>query len=47
MSAICDVFDTSNFPVDHQLFSTVNNEVVGKYIDEFGGKFHKEFVGLR
>ena len=42
-----DVYDTSNFPTNHPLYSEVNKKVVGKFKDELGGKLLKEFVGLR
>lgn len=40
-------YDTSNYPVDHVLYSNVNKKVVGKFKDELGGQPIKEFVGLR
>lgn len=42
-----DQYDTSNYPVNHPLFSTVNKKVVGKFKDEAAGKTIREFVGLR
>ena len=42
-----DLFDTSNFPVDHPLYSTTNKAVVGKFKSETGSKTVAEFVGLR
>ena len=42
-----DMFDTSNFPTDHPLFSNANKKVIGKMKDEMGGEAIKEFVGLR
>jgi hypothetical protein len=42
-----DLFDTSNFPVDHPLYSTINKAVVGKFKSETGSKTVAEFVGLR
>ena len=47
MSTMLDVFDTSSFPVDHQLFSTATKKVAGKFEDELGGKLLKELMGLR
>ena len=43
------IFDTSNFPVDHPsgIRSGVNKKVVGMFKDEAGGKIMEEFVGLR
>ena len=40
-------FDTSNFPVDHPLYSTVNHRRVGKMKSETGSTPPTEFVGLR
>jgi hypothetical protein len=42
-----DLFDTSNFPKDHPLYSTENKAVVGKFKSETGDKAIAEFVGLR
>ncbi len=33
-----DLVDTSNFPVDHPLYSTVNKAVVGTFKSETGSK---------
>ena len=41
-----DLYDTSNFPEDHPLYSTTNKKV-GKFKDELGGKVLTEFMGLR
>jgi hypothetical protein len=42
-----DRFDTSDYPVDHPLYSTVNKTVLGKFKDDCNGRIIKEFVGLR
>ena len=42
-----DVYNTSNCPSDHPLYSTVNKKVVGKFKDELSGKHLAEFVTLR
>ena len=42
-----DLYDTSNYSPDHQLFSDTNKKVIGKFKDELGGKAMKEFVGIR
>ena len=42
-----DLFDTSNFPKDHKLYSMKNKSVVGKFKSETGHKTISEFVGLR
>lgn len=31
------LYDTSNYPKDHALYSTVNKKVIGKFKDETGG----------
>ena len=41
------IYDTSNYPADHPLFSTANKKVIGKFKDELGGKVMTEFVGIR
>ena len=46
MSLNADLYDTSNFPEDHPLYSTTNKKV-GKFKDELGGKVLTEFIGLR
>lgn len=42
-----DLFDLSNYPQSHPLFSNANKRVVGKMKDEFPGRIIHEFVGLR
>ena len=42
-----DLFDTSEYPPDHFLFSTRNKKVLGKFKDEVHGTPVQEFVGLR
>ena len=42
-----DYFDTSDYPIDHPLHSTVNKKVIGKMKDETNGVPIEEFVGLR
>jgi hypothetical protein len=41
-----DHFDTSDYPPDHELYSSKNKKVLGKYKDELNSKVLKEFVGL-
>ena len=41
------LYDTSNYPQDHPLYSAVNKKVIGKFKDETGGLPITEFVGLR
>ena len=41
------IYDTSNYPADHPLYSTNNKKVIGKFKDELGGKVMTEFVGIR
>jgi hypothetical protein len=43
LSKIQGLLDTSNYPVDHPLFSTANAKVLGKFKDECGGL---QMVGL-
>ena len=40
-------FDTSEYPVDHKLYSEKNKKVIGKFKDESFGQTPSEFVGLR
>ena len=44
-----ELFDTSNFPKNHQsnIPTGVNKKVIGMFKDEEGGKIITEFVGLR
>ena len=41
------LFDTSDYPTSHQLYSSTNAKVIGKFKDECNGKPPLEFVGLR
>ena len=47
MKAHMNLFDTSNYPNTHHLYSNVNMKVPGKMTDETAGAVIKEFVGLR
>ena len=40
-------YDTSNYPAQHKLFSTVNGKVLGKFKDETASVPPIEFVGLK
>ena len=42
-----DMFDTSEYPTDHLLYSNQNKKALGKMKDESFGEPHVEFVGLR
>ena len=42
-----DLFYTSNFPVDHPIYSNVNKKVVGKFKDECPKFPIREFIGLK
>src|SRR6218665_661455 len=42
-----NVYDTSDYPVDHFLHSKTNAKVIGKFKDETNGVAPLEFVGLR
>ena len=41
------LYDTSNYPQDHPLYSVKNKKVIGKFKDEIGGHPITEWVGLR
>jgi len=47
MQAELDYFDTSNFERDHELFSSKNHRVLGKFKSETGSLQPVEFVGLK
>ena len=47
MKADEQLYDTSDYPKDHPLHSTVNKKVIGKFKDETEGVPVSEFVGLR
>ena len=47
MAKHADLYDTSNYPADHPLFSNINKKVIGKMKDELGGKMMTEFIGIR
>ena len=40
-------YDTSDYPTNHPLYSTVNKKVIGKMKDELNGTIIEEYVGLR
>lgn len=42
-----DLFDTSEYPPEHFLFSEANKKKIGKFKDENAGEHVLEFVGLR
>ena len=42
-----DLYDTSDYPRDHALYSKRNAKVVGKFKDELNGVAALEFIGLR
>ena len=42
-----ELYDTSNYPKEHFLFSNANKKVIGKFKDETGGLPITEWVGLR
>lgn len=42
-----ELYDTSDYPKDHMLYSDKNKKVVGKLKDENNGKIFTHFVGLR
>jgi hypothetical protein len=47
MKESSDVYDTSDYPKDHALYSTANKKVAGKFKDESNGLIITSFVGLR
>ena len=42
-----NLFDLSNYPVSHELYSSINCKVPGKFKDEMGGVCIKQFIGIR
>ena len=42
-----ELYDTSDYPKDHPLYSNTNKKVIGKFKDETEGRPIAEFVGLR
>jgi hypothetical protein len=42
-----DLFDLSEYPEDHILYSTKNKKVVGKFKDELSGNIMNKFIALR
>ena len=42
-----DLYDFSDYPKDHPLYSTHNKKVIGKFKDEMGGEPVSEFIGLQ
>ncbi len=42
-----NIYDTSNYSPESELFSSKNKKVIGKFKDELGGSVMSEFVGLR
>ena len=47
MSLNADLYDTSNYPAGHPLFSNTNKKIIGKFKDELGGQLLTEFIGIR
>ena len=41
------LYDFSNYPEDHPLYSDINKKVIGKFKDELNRLVMEEFVGLR
>ena len=41
------LYDTSNYPKEHFLYSTINKKIIGKFKDETGGLPIVEWIGLR
>jgi len=47
MKSDLELYDTSDYPKEHQLHSNKNKKVIGKMKDEACGEILTEFVGLR
>ena len=47
LQKLTDIFDFSNYPSDHFLFSNANKKVVLKFKDEAAGKIIAEFIALK
>ena len=47
MSTFSHIFDFSEYPDTHPLFSLVNKKLSGKFKDELAGQAMVEFIGLR
>ena len=47
MKYIRDELDTSDYPKDHPLYSTLNKKVIGKFKDELNGKIMTEIIFLK
>jgi len=47
MAAFLDHLDTSSYPKDHPLYTSLNAKVLGKFKDECNNMAPLEFVGLR
>ena len=46
LTELKDHFDFSNYPPDHNLYSTANKATIGKMKDECGSKVISSFIGL-
>ena len=47
MKVNADLYDTSEYPQEHFLYSSANKKIIGKFKDEVNGVPVSEFVGLR
>ena len=47
MKYIRDELDTSDYPKDHPLYSTLNKKEIGKFKDELNGKIMTEIIFLK
>jgi len=47
MSSDLELYDTSEYPQTHPLFSLANMKVIGKFKDELSGQAAMEFIGLK
>ncbi len=47
MNKDSDLYDLSNFPKEHELYSETNKKVIGKFKEEEAGNIISEFIALR
>jgi hypothetical protein len=47
MSENAQMYDFSDYPKTHRLYSEINKKIVGKFKDECAGVLNAEYVGLR
>ena len=47
MKAYDQIYDTSNYAMDHPLFSNKNKKVMERFKNKLGGKIMTKLVGLK